>query len=207
MSMDATAVEALFTGPEGYHFARWGRPLAPIAFGIADESLGTVKGAIEAVAALANLPVAETDPELGANLMLFFVRGWDELLQVPDLDRLVPGLTALVPRLKAAEAARYRGFRFDKDGAIMAAFCFLNMAGPLAEEPAEQIGLVEAASTVLAWADGAFGAQGPLEPDPESGTMMLRADIAGVIRAAYDPVMPAAANDAAHALRLAARLA
>ena len=33
-----------------------------------------------------------------------------------------------------------------------------------------------------------------------------RPEIAGVIRAAYDPVLPAVATDASHALRLAARL-
>jgi hypothetical protein len=35
---------------------------------------------------------------------------------------------------------------------------------------------------------------------------MLRPEIAGVIRAAYDPVLPAMAQDPSHALRLAARL-
>lgn len=32
-------------------------------------------------------------------------------------------------------------------------------------------------------------------------------DLAALIRAAYDPVLPAAATDASHALRLAARIA
>ena len=58
-------------------------------------------GAFEAVVSLAGLRMAELDPELGANLMVFFVRGWDELLAVPDLDRLVPGLADLVERLLA----------------------------------------------------------------------------------------------------------
>ncbi len=35
---------------------------------------------------------------------------------------------------------------------------------------------------------------------------MLRPDIAAVIRAAYDPVLPAATQEASHALRLFARL-
>jgi hypothetical protein len=35
---------------------------------------------------------------------------------------------------------------------------------------------------------------------------MLRPEIADVIRAAYDPVMPSMARDASHALRIAARV-
>jgi hypothetical protein len=34
----------------------------------------------------------------------------------------------------------------------------------------------------------------------------LRPEIAAVIRAAYDPVLPVAATDPSHALRLAARM-
>ena len=66
-------IEALFTRNDGsYGFARWGRPIAPIVFGVQDETLGIVKGAIEAVVTLAGHQMAETDPELGANLMVFF---------------------------------------------------------------------------------------------------------------------------------------
>ena len=36
--------------------------------------------------------------------------------------------------------------------------------------------------------------------------VILRPEIGAVIRAGYDPVMPAVARDASHALRLAARL-
>ncbi len=38
------------------------------------------------------------------------------------------------------------------------------------------------------------------------GATILRPEIADLIRAAYDPVMPDVADDASHALRLAARL-
>ena len=68
-------IEALFTREDGtYAFARWGRPIAPIVFGVTDETLVTVKGAVEAVVTLAGHQMAETDPELGANLMFFFFR-------------------------------------------------------------------------------------------------------------------------------------
>ena len=40
-----------------------------------------------------------------------------------------------------------------------------------------------------------------------SASTILRPEIAGLIRAAYDPAMPTVGRDASHALRLAARLA
>jgi hypothetical protein len=39
-----------------------------------------------------------------------------------------------------------------------------------------------------------------------NGQTVLRPEVAAVIRAAYDPVMPAVASDPSHALRLAARI-
>jgi len=80
-----------------------------------------VAGAIEAVAALAGREVAEIDPELGANLMVFFCADWDEIADVPNLDRLIPDLAPLLDRLRGAEANQYRVFRFDNAGAIRAA--------------------------------------------------------------------------------------
>ena len=75
---DATA---LFTRSDGtYLFARWGRPIAPVIFGVQDETLSIFKGAIEALVTLSGHEMAETDPELGANLMIFFLRDWQELV-------------------------------------------------------------------------------------------------------------------------------
>jgi hypothetical protein len=58
---------------------------------------------------------------------------------------------------------------------------------------------------ILLWSDRAFGDVSPLAGGVD-GTVMLRPEIAGLIRAGYDPVLPAMAVDAAHALRLAARV-
>lgn len=202
--MEAEAVAALFTRGDGsYLFARWGRPVVPVVFGAADESLPVIKGAFEAVVTLAGHRMAETDPELGANLMVFFVRDWDELLAVPDLDRLVPGLADLVARLAAAGANQYRIFRFDAAGAIRAAFVFLRMDESLAGMPAEVLALSQAVQTILLWSDRAFDGTSPLVRAGER--VVLRPDIGAVIRAAYDPVLPVVAHDASHALRLAAR--
>lgn len=74
--MTADEIEALFARADGrYGFARWRRPLAPVVFGVDDAALATVKGAIAAVAAAARHPVVETDPEMGANLMVPRGRG------------------------------------------------------------------------------------------------------------------------------------
>ena len=204
--MQAEDVAKLFTRGDGtYLCARWGRPIVPVVFGVTDGTLATLKGAFEAVVTLAGHRMAETDPELGANVMVFFFRDWAELPEVPNLDRLVPDLRPLCDRLAAAGANQYRIFRFDPDGAIRAAFVFLRMDEHLSAVPAETLALAQAVQTILLWSDMAFADAAPLAQMPD-GQVILRPDIAAVIRAAYDPVLPAVAQDASHALRLAARL-
>ena len=209
MSLDLTPeeIQALFTRSDGsYGFARWGRPIAPIVFGVQEETLKVVKGAIEAVATLAGQAMAETDPELGSNLMFFFFRDWAELLEVPALGRLIPDLAPLVARLQEANASQYRAFRFDDTGAIQASFVFLRMQGAMAELPAETLALSQAAQIIVLWGDQAFAETSPLAILPETGATILRPEIAAIIAAGYDRMMPPSANDASHALRLFARL-
>ena len=203
--MTPEEIKALFTRENGeFLFARWGRPIVPIVFGVEDDTLSVIKGAFEAVVALAGHKMAETDPELGANCMVFFFRDWQELLEVPDLDRLIPDLTPLVGRLMEADANQYRIFRFEEDGTIRAAFVFLKMDGELSKIPAETLALGQVVQTVLLWSDAAFRSQSPLAVAGE--TTILRPEIAALIRAAYDPILPGMAQDASHALRLFARL-
>lgn len=209
MTLDLTPeeIQALFTRSDGsYGFARWGRPIAPIVFGVQEKTLQVVKGAIEAVATLAGHQMAETDPELGSNLMFFFFRDWNELLDVPDLGRLIPDLAPLVARLQQADASQYRAFRFDDQGAIQASFVFLRMQGTMAELPAETLALSQAVQVILLWSDQAFSQISPLAVLPETGATILRPEIAAIIAAGYDRLMPPSANDASHALRLFARL-
>lgn len=203
--MTPDEIEALFTRQSGgYAFARWGRPLAPVVFGVEDATLGVIKGAIEAVGQLAGLSITETDPELGANFIWFFLTDWSELLDVPNLERLVPDLAPLVERLQQVEANQYRTFRFDEAGAIKACFVFLRMDAHLGTVPAETLALSQVVQSMLLWSDLAFRDRSPLAVAGE--TTVLRPDIAALIRAAYDPVMPAVADDASHALRLSARV-
>ncbi|SFH14398.1 hypothetical protein SAMN04488020_10789 [Palleronia marisminoris] len=195
-----------FTRSDGsYVFARWGRPIAPVVFGVEDQTLSVMKGALQAVADLARHPVVETDPELGVNFMVFFLREWDELRHVPDLGRLIPDLESLLPRLEEAGANQYRAFRFEEDGAIRAAFVFVRMDDEMSALPAEIVALSQVVQTILLWSDTAFSERSALAEAPD-GTVILRPEIGRLIRAAYDPVMPRATTDGAHAYRLSARI-
>ena len=204
--MEAGEVEGFFKRSDGsYLFARWGRPIAPIVFGVEDKTLSVVKGAFEAVCAMVGHTMAETDPELGTNVMVFFFRDWTELLSVPDLDRLIDGLGPLVGKLSDADANQYRVFRFDEAGAIKACFLFLRMDAVLSAIPAETLALSQVVQSMVLWSDLAFSSQSPLG-QLEDGRVVLRPEIGALLRAAYDPVMPAMAEDPAHAMRLAARM-
>lgn len=203
--LSPASVEALFTRADGtYLCARWARPIVPVVFGVEDASIPAIKGAVEAVVALAGHKMAETDPEQGANLFLFFFRDWDEVLQVPGLDGLVVGLPALAQRCKAEGANQYRVFRFEASGAIRAAVVFVRMDADMAALPAADLALLQAVQVILLWSDRAFTDRPPLARAGD--VAVLRADLAALIRAAYDPVLPVMAREPAHALRLMARI-
>ncbi len=206
MTLTPDAIVRLFTRADGtFLFARWGRPIVPVVFGVEEEVLPLIKGAFEAVVTLARHRMEELDPELGANLMMFFCRDWDELREVPNLGRLVPDLGPLVDRLVAAEANQYRIFRFDGDGAIRACFVFIRMDGHMVAVPAETLALSQAVQTILLWSDMAFQESSALAV-LEDGRTILKPEIGGLIHAAYDPVLPPVSTDPALALRIAARV-
>ena len=197
-------IEAHFTQDGSYRFARWGRPVVPAVFGVEDTTLAVVKGAFEAMMVLSGHKMAQSDPEFGSNCMIFFVPEWDALRDLAQLETLLPGFGTVLDRLEEAGASQYRLFRFDDDGAIMAAFLFLRMDEALSEMPAEDLALAQVAQLMLVWAEGAFAGRSPLAVS--GGHVILRPEIGDLIRAGYDPVLPAAARDPSHALRLAARM-
>ena len=204
MSPDDVARQ--FTRADGsYAFARWGRPIVPVIFGIEEATLRVMKGAIEAVVSLAGHRMSDSDPELGANLMVFFCRDWDELAEVPHLEDLLPDPARVTARLKSARATEYRLFRYDGDGAIRACFVFLRMDDRMSALPAETLALGQSVLAMLTWSEAAFADRSALATT-QGGAVVLRPEIAALIRAAYDPVMPPAATDPSHALRLAARM-
>lgn len=187
MTPDQTT--ALFTRPDGsFLCARWGRPVAPVVFGLDNASLAVFRGAMIAGLTHAGIAVTETDAQMGANLMVFAVQDWAELAGIPDLDHLT-GIDDLPGRLQGTGAHQYYLFRFDADGSIRAAFVFLRISGPAADIHPAQLGELVATNVALTFA-------APVVPSP---------DLAALIRAAYDPVLPVAATDASHAIRLAAR--
>lgn len=205
MKMDPSDVEKLFTRGDGsFAFARWGRPLAPVVFGVDDATLSVIKGAVEAVCQISGHEMMDGDVELGSNFMWFFFSDWDELLEVPRLGDMVPDLEPLVGRLKAVDANQYRVFRFDDHGAIKAVFVFLRMDKNLSDVPAHTLALSQVVQSMLLWSDVAFMDQSPLAIAGE--TVVLRPEIGALMRAAYDPVLPAVSQDTTHALRLAARV-
>lgn len=195
-------VEPFFTRSDGaYVFARWGRPIVPVVFGVDAPTLSVFKAAIEAIVVAADHKMDELDTELGANLMMFFCKDWSELLDVSHLDQMIPEIAPLIAKLQAGDANQYRLFRFDAQGAISACFVFLRMDAHLAEASADTLALSQAAQMILLWSDTAPSLLGEI-----NGMTVLRPEIAGVIRAAYDPVMPSVAHDPSHALRLSARV-
>jgi hypothetical protein len=201
-----TEIEELFTRTDGnYVFSRWGRPISPVVFGVLDETLGLVKTAIKVVCSTCGHPTSELDPELGSNLMVFFFREWDELRAVPELDQLIPKLGNVVDRLQMVAANQYRAFRFDDVGAIQACFVFLRVDEALEQLSADSLALAQVVQAMLLWSPTAFRNKSPLAV-LENGTTVLRPEIAAVLRAAYDPTMPARANDPSHALRMEARI-
>jgi hypothetical protein len=117
---------------------------------------------------------------------------------------MIPDLAPLCARLEAAGANQYRIFRFDEAGAIRAAFVFLRMDDDLAAVPAEVLALNQAVQVILLWSDRAFTDASPLARVGE--TVLLRPDIGALVRAGYDPVLPATGREPTHALRLAARV-
>ena len=196
----------LFTAPDGsYHFARWGRQLAPVVFGVGDASLPHLKDAIAQTVGITGGVLAETDPELGANFMWFFCRDWAELNEVPNLDRLLPNFGQLVETLAEQRASRYRTFGFDKNGAIQLCVVLIRVDAATEALSIQALATSETFQSLLTWADGAFSKVSPIATIRENNICIVKPEFAAIVRAAYDRALPDAATDASHALRISAR--
>ena len=206
MTTIAKKPAVLFTAPDQrYHFARWGRPLAPVVFGVGDESLLHLKEAILMTVGISGGTLAETDPELGANFMWFFCRDWDEALAVPDLDKLIPNFENLITGLKEQNATRYRSFGFDKDGAIQVCVLLIRVDAATERLSLQTLGTSETFQSLLTFGENAFDVHSPIAMIKVNNLCIVKPEYAAVVRAAYDPALPAASNDPAHALRVSAR--
>ncbi len=203
--LSPAGIERLFTREDGtFLFARWGRPLVPAILGADEGQRAALSGAFRAVADLAGVGTAGTDPELGANLPVLVLGEWDDLLAVPGLAGLIPDLGGLVGRLAAAGANQYRSFRFEASGAIRLALVFLRPDAQTRAVPFADVALLQAVQTVLLWSDLAFRDRAPLVR--VEGAAILRPDLGALIRAAYDPALPDMSREPALAYRLAARM-
>jgi len=199
-------IKALFTTNDAsYRFSRWGREVAPVVFGVDDETLTHLKDAMAHVVGIANQKMAETDPELGANLMMFFCQDWDDLDLVPNLDKLLPDFDILKASLKRTGANQYRTFSFDEAGAIKLCVMLLRYDETMADTSIQALGTGQMLQTILLWGDNAFDEESPIAIVPQNGMCIVKPAYAALVRAAYDAALPASANDASHAMRLAAR--
>lgn len=199
-------ISALFTDSKGkFRFARWGRDIAPVVFGIDDESLTHLKDGIAATVGISGRTLAETDPELGANFLIFFCSEWDEIAQVPNLDQLLPDFKALIASLKKADATQYRSFTFDDDGAIQMCVLLLRMDKAMSETPIQTLAVAQTVRSLLLWSEDAFSKVSPIAVLKENGLCIVKPEFAALIRAAYDPTLPAATESWTHAMRLEAR--
>ncbi|MEM7239664.1 MAG: hypothetical protein AAF501_17800 [Pseudomonadota bacterium] len=199
-------ITALFTRSDtSFRFARWGRALAPVVYGTNDEGIQIVEQALRAVAGLAGLDIVDLDPELGANFMVFFSRDWGELREVPHLGKLIPDLDRLVKTLSAAGANQYRIFGFDQDGAIRICITLLRYDDDLQRISAQTLAVSQCYQGILMWSDHAFTSESPIALI-DDGRCIVKPWYADLVRAAYDPVLPAAGDDPALSLRLAARM-
>lgn len=198
-------IETLFTHKDGFMFARWGRPIAPVVFGIDDASLDVLKDAMARTVAVTGGTLAETDPELGANFMWFFTNDWDEILAVPDLEKLIPNLPKIIDSLKSEGASQYRTFTFDADGAIKFCVTIFNMSGAIADVPIQILTTGETFQCLALWSNDAFANDSPIGVIEENGLCVVKPDYASLLRAAYDPVLPVNVEDPAQMMRVAAR--
>lgn len=206
--MDVTSpdgITRLFGSENGYRFARWGRPIAPVVFGTDDASLTHIRAAITRTVDVTGQRTVETDPELGSNFMWFFCSDWDEVAAIPDLDKLIPDLPAVLEKLRARDANQYRYFAFDADGGIRFCAVLLRLKGHIAELPVQVLITGETVKSLLLWSRQAFAEDSPIAVVKQNGICIVKPSHAAVIRAAYDPAMPVAARDPSHALRLSAR--
>jgi hypothetical protein len=205
---DPEYIAALFTGADGtFRFARWGRPLAPVVYGTNDEGIRIFEQGLRQVATLAGLETIELDPELGANFLVFFVAEWSELTAVPQLEKLIPGVGKLATTLAAEGANQYRVFGFDDEGAIRVCITLLRYDDTLKQVSAQTLAVSQSLMGILLWSRCAFDGESPVMLAAETGLCMVKPWHASLVRAAYDPVIPAASAEPALALRLAARIA
>lgn len=210
MNLDADRITRLFGG-DAFKFARWGTAISPVVVGLDTKGAQLFEEAIGAVAELAGVATEELDAEMGANMMIYIMSDWAHAARAPNLPNFLPNLPELVERLTKANANRYRVFAFDDQGAIRASITLLRYDEQMQAAPVDYIALSEAALAMLVYDEAGVAEDRPVvmaqfEDENEDPRAILEPWHAMLIRAAYDPTIPAGSKDPSLALRLAARI-
>ena len=208
MDEQAERIQRLFGGDQ-FKFARWGGPISPVVVGLDDKGCKLFEEAIGAVAELAGAKIEEIDPEMGANFMVYVMSDWAHATRAPNLPNFLPDLPALIERLTEANANRYRVFAFDDAGAIRAAITLLRYDEQMQAAPVDYIALTEAALGMLVYDEAGVAADRPVVMarfEDDDARAIMSPWHAMLLRAAYDPAIPAGSKDPALAMRLAARI-
>lgn len=208
MNEQAERIQRLFGGDQ-FKFARWGGPISPVVVGLDDKGCKLFEEAIGAVAELAGAKIEEIDPEMGANFMVYVMSDWAHATRAPNLPNFLPDLPALIERLTEANANRYRVFAFDDAGAIRAAITLLRYDEQMQAAPVDYIALTEAALGMLVYDEAGVAADRPVVMarfEDDDARAIMSPWHAMLLRAAYDPAIPAGSKDPALAMRLAARI-
>ncbi|MEM7527584.1 MAG: hypothetical protein AAF416_07855 [Pseudomonadota bacterium] len=206
----AEDVRALFTRSDGtYRFARWGRPLVPAFFGMAEPVEAVWTEALKAVASMCGLEIAEEDPELSSNFLVFIVNRWDELRSVPSMFKLIPDLERLLGVLAASGANQYRIYGFapgaeGKPAAIRICVTLIRRDEEIGRGNEGGLALGQCVQGLLLWSDHAFTSESPVAEIAGVGRAMVKPRYLQVIRAAYAPELPDATDDPSHAERIVA---
>ena len=170
-----------------------------------DKGCSIFEDGIRTVARIAGLEVGELDPDLGANFLVFLVNDWAELMEAPNLVRLIPNLADLIANLTEHGANQYRVFNFTETGAIWLCITLLRYDEELQKVSAQTLAVGQAVQGMLLWSDRAFMDESPIALT-DGGLCVVKPTYADLLRAAYDPVLADAGDDPSLALRLAARL-
>jgi hypothetical protein len=112
----------------------------------------------------------------------------------------------LAANLSAEGANQYRVFSFDETGAIQVCITLLRYDEALQQVSAQTLAVSQSLMGLLLWSESAFSDESPVALIAETGRCVVKPWHANLIRAAYDPVIPAASAEPALALRLAARV-
>lgn len=204
--MSDVEILKLFERDGKYKFSRWNKPISPVVFGVDDNSLVAIRAAFSNVVELTPLSLADLDPELGANFLVFFCLEWNELNGIPNLNRLILDLPTLLVTLDENQANQYRTFSFSSEGAINVSVLLLKYDNDLSSVSVQTLATSQMFQSILLWSQDAFKDESPIAIVKANNMCVIKPFYAGLVKAAYDPVLPDYSDDSTHALRLESRL-